>query len=198
MQLLCLRLDVNFPSSINPSDLRRLNVNDCQRLLQRLGQCFYEVVPLSFRTYCSLTARVVQRVLSHYGLDATLLLCQLWCIMPDGNYVVGFVEGVGEVHSKWNGHVVCVCGDSFIDAAVFQLKRDFSLAEPVPNVVVGKRFGISSHAISRVDLGEQAHLFWLAAPQGWAHTLPEDPAQMIECFASNLIAHLESASDLMT
>lgn len=189
---------MNFPSAINPSDLRRLTVNDCQGLLQRLGRCFYEVVPLRFRTYCTLTARVAQRVLAHYGLDATLLLCQLWCIMPDGNYVVGFVDGVREERRKWNGHVVCVCGDSFIDAAVFQLKRDFALAESVPNVVIGKRFGISSHAISRLDLGAEAHLLWLDAPQGQAHSLPEDPEQMVERFAASLIARLESDPGVAT
>ena len=94
--------------------------------------------------------------------------------------------------------MVCVCGDSFIDAAVFQLKRDFALAEPVPNVVIGKRFGISSHAISRLDLGAEAHLLWLDAPQGQAHSLPEDPEQMVERFAASLIARLESDPGVAT
>lgn len=160
-------------------------------LLQRLGACFFDIVPLRYRTYCTLTARIVQVVLRHYGQAASLLPCQLWCITPANNYVVGFVDGLAAQPGKWNGHVICVSGGRFIDAAVHQLKRDFDISGSVPNVVIGKCFGISSHAISRADLGKQAHLLWLTAPQGQSVALPPDSSRMVDQLAGALIDHLD-------
>lgn len=161
-------------------------------LMLALGQCFFDVVPLQYRTYCSLTARVAKSVLEHYGVGASLLNCQLWCISPATNYVVGFIDQVAAQPGKWNGHVICATDEHFIDAAIFQLKRDFALAAQVPNVVVGERFRISSHAISRVDLADQMHLFWLEAAKSGKELLPADPPALVEQFAAALIDHLDS------
>src|SRR5687767_9250888 len=98
---------------------------------------FYKIVPLEYRTFCSLTSRISKSVLSHFGVKADLLPCQIWLVTPEQNFVVGFV-GKAPDPKKWDGHVVCGAGDFIIDAALHHFTREFDLN--VPLIAAAPRF----------------------------------------------------------
>lgn len=45
------------------------------QVITQLGDAFYKHVPLNYRTHCSLTSRISQRVLGAFSIPAQLLPC---------------------------------------------------------------------------------------------------------------------------
>ena len=121
---------------------------------------FYDVVPRELQTYCALTSRISQTVLSHFGIQATLQPCQVWLVTDERNFVVGFVGRPNP--RKWDGHVVCRAGNMIIDAALMHFTKQFGLQ--TPGIVASTCFDVPSQVISRRDLGVGSRLWWHHPP----------------------------------
>jgi hypothetical protein len=158
-----------------------------QSILGALGHAYYEVVPLNLRTYCSLTSEISKNVLAHFGIEARCMPCQVWCTVPDQNFVVGFV-GNSAKDGKWDGHAICSAGNWFIDTALHHFKVDFNLE--VPAVAYAPRFDLPTQAISRVDLNPTHSFWWHHPPQGVDTTLPQNPPELVAQYAAQLIERL--------
>lgn len=153
------------------------------KILTLLGKVYFDVVPLEFRTYCALTAAVSRAALARLGLEAELLPCQMWYVLPGKNFVVGFT-GARDGEPKWDGHVICAAGDWFVDAAVHHFRADFRL--DVPPVIVGRRFLVPAQAIARVDLSATTMLWWHRPPPEVDSAIPVEPRELIEMYSSML------------
>ncbi len=149
---------------------------------------FYDVVPHEYKTYCALTARIVQAVLLHFGIDAKLLPCQVWLTTDGQNYVVGFL-GTGSP-LKWDGHVVCRAENLIIDAALTHFEKEFGMH--VPGVVSSPCFNVPTQVISRCDLNTGATFWWHYPPASpeFDLNIPSQPRELIATCASRLIEHL--------
>ena len=101
-------------------------------LLDRLARSFYEVVPHEYKTYCSLTARIAQRVLQRFGIACECVPCQVWYSQPHHHYVIGFLGPQNPNHNpgKWDGHVVCCTDRWLLDTATHHFQREFGLTAP--------------------------------------------------------------------
>lgn len=161
-------------------------------ILQKLGNLYYQFVPVTISTYCSLTSRVSCQVLSYFGVEAELVPCQIWYATPDNNFVIGFLGN--QQANKWDGHVICVAGDCFIDAATHHFQKEFGLE--VPNVIVSKRFNLQTQVISRVDLSGQARLWWHKPPHGVDSTPPIEPQNLVDEYASLLIEAIKDTQSI--
>jgi hypothetical protein len=153
------------------------------QIVDRLRLAYYEVVPAEFRTFCSLTSRISQAVLSKFSIVNELMPCQLWYTHQTQNYVVGFLNKQVPT-AEWNGHVVCRAGNVIIDAATQNL--EVKLGVQVPWVVVARRFMVTTQLISRARLDNNAMLEWFYPPQGVVTEPPEEPLALIEQY-SNLL-----------
>ncbi len=159
-------------------------------MVQVLAQQFYTVVPRDYRTYCAFTARIACAALRGLGMDAELLPCQMWCVTPQDNYVVGFLDRIQPEKGRWNGHVVCTAGNYFLDAAVCNFERDFQLQ--VPTVVYGKVFDHSTTVIARVNLAASSQLWWHHPARGANIAVPDAPAKLVADFAQRLVARVRA------
>jgi hypothetical protein len=164
-------------------------------VVQTLAQQFYTVVPRDYRTYCTFTASVACAALRGLGVPADLLACQMWCVTPQDNYVVGFLDHAPIDKDRWNGHVICVAGNCFIDAAVCNFERDFQLQ--VPTIVHGKMFGESTTVIARVNISRAGmptplQLWWHHAARSVNAAVPDAPAKMVADFAARLVARVRA------
>ncbi len=162
-------------------------------LLNELGELFYEVVPEQYQTFCATTSSIAVHVLQYFAIKARLLPCQVWYTTPDQNYVVGFV-GRPQALNKWDGHVVCECGDFFIDTALRNFHRDFGLN--VPRVVINNKFNMTAQPISRVNLSETHRIWWHRPPENSDLTIPETPPEFISQYATQLIMRLEQKQNM--
>lgn len=153
------------------------------QIVDRLRLAYYEVVPAEFRTFCSLTSRISQAVLSKFSIVNELMPCQLWYTHQTQNYVVGFLNKQVPT-AEWNGHVVCRAGNVIIDAATQNL--EVKLGVQVPWVVVARRFMVTTQLISRARLDNNAMLEWFYPPQGVVTEPPEEPMALIEQYSSLL------------
>ena len=77
-----------------------------QAVLEKLTNQFYEVVPLELSTFCAVDSKIACAVLNHFGIEATLYVCQMRHYSSKGIYAVGFV-GDKLPQGQWNGHVIC-------------------------------------------------------------------------------------------
>lgn len=159
------------------------------RIVQALAQHYYEAVPLEFRTYCSFTSEVSQRVLQHFGINAQRVACQAWCKVSEQRYAFGFV-GNATRDDKWDGHVICVAGDYFVDTAIQHFQTEFGVK--VPNVAMARRFCFPTQLIGGMDLAENKALWWLHPPSGFDLHPPENPSEMVEEYAARLIQRIRS------
>lgn len=166
------------------AERRRTLTPEQIQIVQTLAHQFYAVVPREYRTYCAFTACIARAALRALGLDASLLACQMWCVTPQDNYVVGFLDSAVPEKGRWNGHVVCAVGHFFVDAAVCNFERDFQLQ--VPTVVYGQMFGDSTTVIARVNIADGAQLWWHHPPQGVDTRVPEAPASKVADLAARL------------
>ena len=158
--------------------------------VQTLAHQFYTVVPLEYRTFCAFTARIAVAALRQLGLDAELLACQMWCVTPQDNYVVGFLDRAVPEKGRWNGHVVCAVGNFFVDAAVRNFERDFQLQ--VPTVVYGQMFGDTTTVVARVNIADGAQLWWHHPHQGADTRVPQAPAQQLADWSARLAAKVRA------
>jgi len=164
-----------------------------QRLLQLLGERFFDVVPAEFSTHCAFTSAVSQSVLRRFGLPCQQVPCQVWHVAPDGNCIVGFMvkdpAQPRRVGKRWDGHAICVTAHWIIDAALSHFTRAFGLE--VPQVVVQPRFTVPAQAISRFDLNETEHLWWYNPPPNVDTAIPLEPPDIVERHAAALARLLE-------
>ncbi len=156
-------------------------------LMQRLAGIFYHIVPETYRTYCSFTSDIIQSVLRHFGIPCKRVPCQLWYTRPDHIYIIGFLGK--EIPGKWDGHVVCCTDDNIlVDAATHNFARDFGLA--VPWLVMTKMFEFPTAAIAHRALSSTDALWWHPPPQGIDARPPQEPTELVEKFAIQLITEL--------
>lgn len=155
------------------------------RIVRAVATSFYDVVPATYRTFCSLDARVLQRTFQAFGFEASLQPCQLWYAGPQRNHVVGFT-GQAKQAGRWDGHVVCTMGEWLLDAAVEHLHVE--LGVKVPHLIATQRFPLRSQAIARWDLSENERLWWLHAPEGVDATPSAEPEPVVAGLAQALHA----------
>ena len=148
-----------------------------------MGGHFYEVVPLSYATYCSFTSRIAKAVLEHFGLACALESCQIWYCKPDQTYVIGFLGRIAT--GKWDGHVVCRSGNWLMDTAIHHFAKEFGLN--VPKVVVVPCFEFPTQAIAKWDVSDTDRVWWHHPPQGVDALPPEEPQALIDKYVQQLI-----------
>lgn len=161
-------------------------------LISQLAREFYAVVPTDYKTYCSLTSHIVQKVLEHFGVPCERVPCQLWYCQPQNIYVLGFLGPNNPAYSpdKWDGHVVCCADHILIDTATHHFEREFGL--PVPWVVTTPMFGFPTPALARVSLGAQDALLWQSPPAHADTRLPDEPQDLVARYAQDLIERLQA------
>lgn len=160
-------------------------------LFERLAGAFYEVVPVQYRTYCSFTSQIMQRVLQHFGVRCERVSCQVWYTKPDHIYVIGFLGKQNP--GKWDGHVVCCADGILIDAATHHFEREFGLG--VPWIVMTQMFAFPTTAIAHRALNATDALWWHPPPEGVDVSPPEEPQELVEQYADGLIRRLSSSRD---
>lgn len=165
------------------------SANDQASIFSTLASIYYQVVPERYKTYCALTAAISQRTLAHVGVEAHVLACQVWCVTPTQNYVVGFSGNTGA--GRWTGHAVCTTDDWFIDAAMNHFQREFGVN--APDAVAGRRFKLPTQAISRYDLSPSERLWWMRAPHDVDTTIPTEPEELISACSEALTQKLKAA-----
>lgn len=156
-----------------------------------LADAFFEIVPRTYETYCSLASRITLEVFRQMAIPANLVPCQLWHLTPDSNYVIGFVgqqDGEPKATGRWDGHVVCMTQTVLVDAAISSFRRNFDC--PVPAVVLAAKLTTPSQVIARHHLGDGRRLWWLNAPYGFDTTPPLEPVEMIADYAAQLVARM--------
>ena len=162
-----------------------------QALIDALARAYFQVVDLQYRTACMLTATVSCAVLRHFGLDAQVAPCQVWCSLPHHNYVVGFV-GNAPKDGKWDGHVVCTTDQFLIDAALFHFPKEFGLETPW--VAVVQRISVPSQMIARHELAADQTLKWLYPPPDSDTHYPEVPQTLVQELAGKLVERLQAVA----
>jgi hypothetical protein len=149
---------------------------------------YYSVIPHEYKKYCILNAQICQEVLRHFNIASFFLPTQLWCVDEEHNYVVGFV-GNAPTPGIWDGHAVCATNDYVFDASLVHLRAEHAL--DVPDISIGERFKLPTHAIARQNLGGGRRLWWHDAPAvAQRHPVLED-IQLVKALAGDLINHLE-------
>ena len=158
------------------------------KFLQFLTRQYYEVMPEKYRTFCVFNARLLQKVLTHFGIRSELMPCQIWLSRPDDSIALGFLDtkpGPG----GWDGHVACRAGDYFIDASVYHFKEAAGI--DVSDAVLVQRFDRPSHILGRYNVSDSDRLWWHQPPDGVDPTPPEENQTELNFYANQLIAHLD-------
>lgn len=163
---------------------------DPAALVGALAQVLFEVLPSEYQTHCTLTATVARAALRRLGQDATVVPCQVWMGTPGHSYVVGFV-GAEPQPGKWDGHVVCLCGNQLLDAALHHFRREFGLQ--APQVSVAHLVGLPSQIIARQTLADGATLKWVHPPPGSSTDFDPPPAALVDDLAARLVNRLDGA-----
>lgn len=161
---------------------------DILPFINAMAENYYQVIPKKYKKYCILNAQIAQDVLRHFNIASFFVPAQLWCVDDERNYVVGFV-GNAPQPGIWDGHAICATNDYIFDASTVHLRNEHGL--DVPDVVVGERFKLPSHAIARRNLAGQMRLWWHDAPAvTQRHPVLED-FELVKSLARDLINHLE-------
>jgi hypothetical protein len=161
---------------------------DILPFLNAMAENYFNVIPEQYKKYCILNAQICQEVLRHFNIASFFLPTQLWCVDDERNYVVGFV-GNEPQPGIWDGHAICATNDYIFDASTVHLRNEYGL--DVPDVVVGERFKIPSHAIARRNLAGSMRLWWHDAPAvTQRHPVLED-FELVKSLAGDLINYLE-------
>lgn len=161
---------------------------DILPFLTAMAENYYEVVPEKYKKYCILNSQICQEVLRHFNVPSVFLPVQLWYEDEGHNYVAGFV-GNAPSPGVWDGHAVCATNDYIFDASLVHFRSELGLA--VPEVVVGERFKLPSHAIARQNLGGGARLWWHDAPAVAQRYPVLEDIQTVKALAADLIDRLE-------
>ena len=159
-----------------------------KNILEKLTNHFFEVVPLELSTFCAVDSKIACAVLNHFGIEASLYACQVRNYSSKGIYAVGFVSDKLP-QGQWNGHVICKVKNWFIDSSLFTFKKKFNLEVPL---VVGIRADdFEQQQFANYSLSDGSELKWLQVPDGFDKTIPEEPVELIEKFAQELIRRIE-------
>lgn len=161
---------------------------DTLPFLTAMAENYYTIIPEKYKKYCILNSQICQEVLRHFNVASFFLPAQLWYEDARHNYVAGFV-GNAPTPGVWDGHAVCATNDYIFDASLVHFRNELGLE--VPDVIVGERFKLNTHAIARQNLDGGARLWWHDAPAvAQRHPVLED-IQTVRTLAADLIDHLE-------
>lgn len=161
---------------------------DILPFLMTMASHYYAVIPAEYKKYCILNAQICQEVLRHFNIASFFMPTQLWCVDDQSNYVVGFV-GNAPTPGIWDGHAICATNEYIFDASLVHLRNEHGL--DVPDVAIGERFKLPTHAIARHNLQAGMRLWWHDAPAVvQRHPVLED-IQLVKALAGDLINHLE-------
>lgn len=160
-------------------------------VVENLVDTYYNCVPTRYKTYCSLTSRISERVLSSFGIRAELVPCQLWCVTSTHNYVIGFVGNTSP--GRWDGHVICVAGDYLVDAATHHIPKQFNIS--VPDILFSQLIPLPTQVISRYNLDDAKRLWWHPLPSGFDPTPPDEPKAIIDEYSDRLIREIHNRLD---
>lgn len=161
---------------------------DILPFLTTMAANYYTVIPVMYKKYCILNSQICQEVLRHFNITSFFLPTQLWCVDNKYNYVVGFV-GNQPTPGIWDGHAVCATNDYIFDASLIHLRAEHGL--DVPDIAIGERFKLPTHAIARQNLDDVRRLWWYDAPAVLQrHPVLED-LHLVKTLAGDLINHLE-------
>lgn len=161
---------------------------DILPFLNKMAESYYNIIPEKYKKYCILNAQICQEVLRHFNIASFFMPAQLWCVDDERNYVVGFV-GNEPKPGIWDGHAICATNEYIFDASTVHLRAEYGIN--VPDVVVGERFKIPSHAIARRNLAGTTRLWWHDAPAvSQRHPALED-FELVKSLAGDLVNHLE-------
>ena len=160
-----------------------------KNILKKLEQHFYDVVPHQLKTYCVVDSQIACNVLNHFDMEASLYPCQMRHYSSKGTYAVGFVEG--KISStQWNGHVICRTKNWFLDASLFTLSKNFQVE--VPLAIGIKAIDFDNHKFARYDLDDGSILRWFQVPENFDSTIPEEPQEIVQKYADELIKIIEA------
>lgn len=168
--------------------MNQLNHNELQ-VLNKLGEYFFDIIPTSLQTHCMFSARIAKKVLNTFDIKARLVPCQLWYATPSNNFVIGFL-GNQKHDAKWDGHVICVANNWFIDAALRHFNIEFNLE--CPTIVISKIFPLQTQIISRLDINTENRIWWISAPSNVDITIPKQPNELIEKYSTDLITKIKA------
>jgi len=105
-----------------------------------------------------------------------------------GIYAVGFV-GDKLPQGHWDGHVICKTKNWFIDAALFTFKKKFNLEVPL---IVGIRADdFEQQQFAHHSLSDGSEIKWFQAPEGFDKSIPDEPQEIIQKYADELIEIIE-------
>ena len=159
-------------------------------ILEKLTNQFYEVVPLELSTFCAVDSKIACAVLNHFGIEATLYVCQMQHHSSKGIYVVGFV-GDKLPQGQWNGHVICKTQNWFIDAALFTFKKKFNLEVPLAVGIRADNF--EQHEFAHYILSDGSELKWFQAPNGFDKSIPDEPSKIIKKYTQELVSRIDTS-----
>ena len=163
-----------------------------KNILKKLQQHFYDVVPPQLKTYCVVDSQIACQVLTHFDMETSLYLCQMRHYSSKGIYAVGFVEEK-ITSTQWNGHVICKTQNWFLDASLFTFSKNFQIEVPL---VVGIRADdFEKQEFAHHNLSDGSVLKWFQPPENFDSRIPEEPQEIIDKYAEDLIKMIEA--DLM-
>ena len=157
-------------------------------ILEKLKNQFYEVVPLELSTFCAVDSKIACGVLNHFGIEATLYVCQMRHYSSKGIYAVGFV-GDKLPQGQWNGHVICKTKNWFIDAALFTFKKKFNLQVPLAVGIRADNF--EQHQFAHYNLSDDSEIKWFQAPDGFDKSIPDEPFEIIQKYTQELVKRID-------
>ena len=157
-------------------------------ILKKLTNQFYEVVPLDLATFCAADSKIACGVLNHFGIEATLYVCQVQHHSSKGIYAVGFV-GDELPQGQWNGHVICKTQNWFIDAALFTFKKKFNLEVPLAVGIRADNF--KQHQFAHYILGDGSEVKWFQVPDGFDKSIPDEPFEIIKKYTQELVSRID-------
>jgi len=159
-----------------------------KNILEKLTNHFFEVVPLELSTFCAVDSKIACAVLNQFGIEASLYVCQMRHYSSKGIYAVGFL-GDKLPQGQWNGHVICKTKNWFIDAALSTFKKKFNLEVPL---IVGIRADdFEQQQFAHHSLSDGSELKWFQAPEGFDKSIPDEPQEIIQKYADELIEIIE-------
>lgn len=157
-------------------------------ILKNLSEIYYEVVPIKYKTFCSLTSEVSKFVLKYFQIESQLLPCQAWLSSSKRDFIIGFTNS--NLPKKWDGHVVCLAKNWLIDAATHHFKKDFGI--DVPDILLSKKFQFESNVIARVEFDSSSSIWWFKPPHESKILIPSNPEELIMQLSNTLIDKLEA------
>jgi hypothetical protein len=157
-------------------------------ILEKLTNQFYEVVPLELATFCAVDSKIACGVLNHFGIEATLYVCQMRHYSSKGIYAVGFV-GDELPQGQWTGHVICKTQNWFIDAALFTFKKKFNLQVPLALGIRADNF--EQHQFAHYNLSDDSEIKWFQAPDGFNKSIPDEPFEIIQKYTQELVKRID-------